>query len=63
MSYLCEVQQHPCGWISDDREVRVEWRRSAVEQRVDMNFSLSHSGEDDNTTVFKYLCLLSILAF
>lgn len=45
VSYLCEVQQHPCGWISDNREAGVKCRRSAVEEWVDTHFSLSHPGE------------------
>lgn len=54
MSYLCEVQQHAGGRISDDGEFRVEWRRSTFEQGVDFNVSLSHSGKDDNTIVTLY---------
>lgn len=56
VSYLCEVQQHPCGWISDNRETRVKWRRSAVEEWVDVNFSLSHPGEE-NSYIFRYMWL------
>lgn len=51
MRYLCEVQQHPCGWISDHRQTRVKRGLSAVEERVDITLSLSHPVEDDNITV------------
>lgn len=51
---LCEVHQHPCGWVSKNRETGVKRRRRAVEQRVDVNFPLSHPGnkDDDTVTIF-----------
>ena len=46
--YLCEVHQHPCGWVSNNRETRVKRRWGAVEQRVDVNVPLSHPGNKDD---------------
>lgn len=51
--YLSEVQKHPCRWISDYRETRMERRGSTVEQRVNVYISLSHPGEDDSNC---YMC-------
>lgn len=62
--YLSEVQQHSCGWISDNRQSRVKRRWTTVEQRVNVNLPLGHPDENSNTHthknhIFKHMLILT----
>lgn len=57
VSYLCEVQQHSCGWISDNGETRVKRRRCTVEEGVDITLSLTHPGGETNNVLMAYFIL------